>query len=175
MNRAFRYAFYACIMLSMVVFVACSDDDPAAPPPPDPDPAPATGGTIGVYSDVTGTDMNIVDTGGIVQVYVIHKTGGGTTASQFKINAPAGWTEIGAYHQMDLHIGTFFRGIAYAYGECLTGSVHLATVTYQSPGDSAGETFEVAADPRWGQVRVVDCNENVYSDGEGLISPGSTP
>ena len=174
MNRAFRFAFYACIMLSLAVFVACSDDDPAAPPP-DPGPEPATGGTIGVYADVQGTDMNIIDTGGLVQVYVIHKTGGESTASQFKIVAPAGWTEIGAYHQMDLHIGTFYRGIAYSYGECLEGTIHLATVTYQSPGNTNGEVFQIDGADRWGVIRVVDCDENVYTDGEGLSSPVSTP
>jgi hypothetical protein len=163
-------------MLTVAVFVACSDEDTTAPPPPpDPGPEPATGGTIGVYADVAGTDLNIIDTGELVQVYVIHKTGGGSTASQFKIIAPAGWTEIGAWHQMELHIGTFYRGIAYAYGDCKEGTIHLATVTYQSPGNTNGEVFEVAPADRWNQVRVVDCNENIYTDGEGLTSPVSTP
>ena len=174
MNRAFRFAFYACIMLSLAAFIACSDEETTAPPP-EPGPEPATGGTIGVYADVNGTDNNIIDTGGLVQVYVIHKTGGGSTASQFKIIAPEGWTEIGAYHQFELHIGTFYRGIAYAYGECLEGTLHLATVTYQSPGNSNGAFFQVAPEDRWGLIRVVDCNETVYTDGQGLTSPVSTP
>ena len=174
MNRAFRIAFHACIMLSLAVFVGCSDDDPAAPPP-GPAPDLPLAGTVGVYADDAGTDRNIIDTGGVVTVYVVHKITGGATASQFKIEAPAGWTLMGADHQIELHIGDFYYGIAYAYGECLTGTIHLTTLTYQSPGSSAGLTFKVVPDNPGNYIWVVDCNSNRLEDGVGLTSTVTQP
>ena len=174
MSRAFRIAFHACILLAFVVFVGCSDDDPATPTP-EPQQETSIAGTFGGYTDDAGTDRNVVDTGGLVTLYVFHKITGGTMASAFKIDAPEGWTLVGTDHQFILHIGDVGTGIAYAYQECLTGSIHLATLTYQSPGNSAGSSFEISPYTGWDNIRVVDCNEHAIEDGIGLSSVVSQP
>ena len=161
-------------MLSLAVFVGCSDDDPAAPPP-GPEPEPTLGGTIGIYADDAGTDREIVDTGGTVTVYVIHKITGGTTASQFKIEAPAGWTQVGEVHDIELTIGDCDYGIAYAYGDCISGTINLTTLTYSTPGNSTGDTFRVVPDAPYDHIRVVDCGGNVVRDAVGLTSTVSQP
>jgi len=174
MNRAFRIAFHACIMLSLVVFVGCSDDDPAAPAP-NPTPDPAVGGTVGIYTDAAGTNRDIVDTGGTVTLYIVHKITVGGTASQFKVEEPAGWNLLGAVHEIDLNIGRIDNGIAYAYGDCLSGSIHLTTLTCQSPGNSAGLTFKVVQQSASTPIQVIDCNDNRLTDCIGLTSTVSAP
>jgi hypothetical protein len=162
-------------MLSLVVFVGCSDDDPASPPNPTPTPDPAIGGTVGIYTDDAGTNRDIVDTGGTVTLYLIHKVTAGATASQFKIEAPAGWNLIGAVHDFDLHIGDFDDSIAYVYESCLTGTINIATLTYQSPGNSAGSTFKVLPDATHSSVHVIHCNATDWLRGDGLTSTVSAP
>jgi len=174
MNRAFRIAFHACIMLSLVVFVGCSDDDPASPAP-NPTPDPAIGGTVGIYTDAAGTNRDIVDTGGTVTLYIVHKVTDGATAAQFKIEAPAGWNLIGPDHQIDLHIGDVDDGIAYAYGDCMSGTIHLATLTYQSPGNSAGSSFKVVQENAHTPIQIIDCSDNRHTDCIGLTSTVSAP
>jgi hypothetical protein len=121
--------------------------------------------------DDAGTDRNIVDTGGVVTLYVVHKIPNGGTASAFSIEAPQGWTRVGATHQIELYLGDFDGGIAYAYGSCRTGTIHLATLSYQSPGNTpAGETFKIMPYTDWGHIRVIDCGERTLEDGVGLTS-----
>ena len=90
MKRAFRLGIYVCVLLVVGAFWGCSDDDPASVPAPVPDPALA--GSMGIYADVAGTDATIVDDGGTVTLYVVHKIGVGGLASAFTVEAPAGWT-----------------------------------------------------------------------------------
>jgi hypothetical protein len=176
MNRAIRIALYGCIMLALGVFVGCSDDDTASPAQPQPEPNPTMAGSIGVYTDAAGTDRDVIDTGGVVTLYVVHKIPNGGTASAFSIDAPEGWSLIGTDHQIELHLGDFDTGIAYAYGECMTGTIHLATLTYQSPGNSpSGATFNITPYTNWDFIRVIDCAEHTLDDGMGLTSPVSQP
>ncbi len=155
-------------MLAVGAFAACSDDDPVVPPVPDPDPNPA--GSIGVYADYAGTVSNIVNTGNIVSVYVVHKVEVGTTASAFMVDAPDGWTLIGTNAQFPVVIGNAETGIDIAYGECLTGSIHLLTLSYQSPGGSATGTFEIVAPSRRTSIQVVNCHSTMLISGVGLVS-----
>ncbi|MGD8413779.1 MAG: hypothetical protein PVF33_06080 [Candidatus Latescibacterota bacterium] len=173
MNRAFRIAFHTCIMLSLVALVGCSDDDTATPAAPAPE--PAAGGTVGIYTNAAGTNRDIVDNGGTVTLYVVHKITNSCISSQFRIEEPEGWTLIGADHQYDLHLGDFEHGIAYAYGSCTSGTLHLATLTYQAPGNSAGSTFKVVEQDNETPLQVIDCSDNRITDCVGLTSMVSAP
>lgn len=173
MYRAFRIAFHACIMLSLAVFVGCSDDDPTTPPNPGPEPTVA--GSVGIYTNDAGTNRDIVDTGGTVTLYVVHKVADGAIATQFKIEEPVGWNLIGVNNQIELALGDVENGIAYAYGSCLSGTIHLATLTYQSPGNSAGSSFKVVEASVSEPLEIIDCNQNRITDLVGLTSTVSAP
>ena len=170
MNRVFRISCHVCILLAVSLFVGCSDDDPASVKPPV---QPALGGSIGIYADADGTDPTLVDTGGMVTFYVVHKVTQGAMASAYRIEAPAGWTLIAADAQFPVSLGDINDGISIAYGECLTGTIHVMTLTYQSPGNSAsGTKFKVLPHSGWPEnVRVVDCNQNTLDDAVGEESP----
>jgi len=130
-------------------------------------------GSIGVYADAAGTDRNIVDTGSLVTVYVVHKAENGATASQFAVAAPTGWTVVTEQSQFPVSIGNVTDGISIGYGSCQSDVIHVMTITYQSPGNSAGTTFKVVAhkDDPSGMIQVVDCNQNLLVDGIGEDTP----
>jgi hypothetical protein len=159
------------------VFVGCSDDDSTTVNPPSP-PETNLAGSIGVYADVNGTDRDLVDSGGTVTYYVIHKVTNGVGSSSFKIVAPEGWTRIGAVSEFDLNIGDIDQGITIAYSQCLSDqAIHIMTLTYQSPGNSpAGTVFKVLPHDRLpNAIEVVDCDLNRLLDGIGEVSPVIQP
>jgi len=156
-------------MLAVGVFAGCSDDDPVVPPVPTPEPNPA--GSFGVYADDAGASRDIVNSGGLVTVYVVHKNSVGVTASAFKVNAPDGWTLVGTNAQFPVVIGSADVAIDIAYGECLTGNIHLLTLTYQPPVGSTTGSFEIVAPSRRNSIQVVDCHSTMLESGVGLVSP----
>jgi hypothetical protein len=174
MKRAFRVTSLLCILLVLGFLFGCSkDDNPVKPDTPDIPDTPDVIGSIGIFADPNGTDQDIVDTGGLVTVYVFHKLDtDGATASAFTIAAPTGWTLYATQVEFPLSIGNVDDGIAIAYGSCRTGSVHLMTLTYRAPGDSpAGAEFRVLPHPHTPEhIEVVDC-ENTMQSGAGMDSP----
>lgn len=178
MNRASRIGFHVCILLALVAFVGCSDDDstPANPPAP---PVTNLAGTIGIYADADGTDQDLVDTGGRVTYYVIHKaTEEAVASSAFRIEAPDGWTRAGAVSEYPVNIGDVDTGISIAYGECFSNNaIHIMTLTYDSPGNSApGTVFKIVPHNAWPEnIQVVNCNLTLLEDGIGEISPVVRP
>jgi hypothetical protein len=174
MHKATFITSLICIMLAAGLFVGCSDDNPTTPKPPiDPPEDTNFAGNVGVYMDAAGLDDNLVDTGGIVQFYVVHKVEYGATASAFKVEAPAGWTLLAANSEFPVSVGNISEGISIGYGRCASGTVHVMTLTYQSPGDTpAGSMFKVLPHTLWPDaVQSVDCQEVLHDDGEGLESP----
>lgn len=172
MKRAFRVTSLLCILLVFGLLFGCSkDDDPVVPDRPDvPD---NLVGSVGVFADENGTDQSLVDTGGLVTLYVIHKLDtDGATACAFTIDAPNGWILQSARVEFPLSIGNINDGIAIAYGKCETGSVHLMTLTYMSPGNTpAGTVFSVRPHPHTPEsIEVVDC-DNTMQAGAGMDSP----
>lgn len=133
------------------------------------------GGSIGVYVDEYGYDCNIVDSGGLLSVYVVHTNVTGAVAAQFAAPAPAcmhGVTWVTDSEPIGLYIGNSQTGIAVAYGSCLSSPIRILTITYVTTGSS--ETccpYPVIADPHLasGEIEVVNCAESkVYAT--GLIS-----
>ncbi|MFH1755695.1 MAG: hypothetical protein ABIA59_08325 [Candidatus Latescibacterota bacterium] len=173
MKRAFSVTNLVCILLVLGLMIGCSKNSdpvvPTVPVVPDPDLV----GAIGVFADEAGTDRNLVDTGGIVTLNVVHKLDTkGATASAFVIDAPAGWVLQGAQVEFPLAIGNIGDGIAIAYGGCHSGNVHLMTLTYLAPGNSpAGSMFRVLPHPHTPEtIEVVDCDD-LMQGGAGMDSP----
>ena len=175
MNRAFRVFYIVCILVVFSFVIGCGDDPVSTkqnPPLPEPDLA----GVIGVFSDAAGTNANITDTGGSVTLYVVHTIDVGATASAFRIEAPEGWGIPTVQVQFPLSIGNIADGISVAYNTCKVGAVHVMTLTYDSPGNTAqGATFKVLPHVQWpNYVQVVDCF-NALHDGAGLQTPVVVP
>jgi hypothetical protein len=156
-----------CILLLIGVAAGCGSDDPVAPVQP---PVLTSAGTIGVYGNPDGSMGKIVDSDGIMTVYVVHNVEDGVTASSFRIQAPAGWTRVGAQAQYPVTIGDVDQGISIAYGSCTSGSIHVMTLTYASlPTPPASATFRVLpGDNTANAIQVTDCDYNVIVGGRGL-------
>jgi hypothetical protein len=165
-------------LLALVIFVGCSDDDTTAVNPPNP-PVTNLAGAIGIYADTDGTDNDLVDSGGTVTFYVIHKANEEPVASSaFRIEAPDGWTRIGAVSEYPVSIGDVDTGMSIAYGECFNSeAIHIMTLTYQSPGNSTpGTVFKIVPHYAWPEnIQVVNCNLTMLEDGIGEESPVVLP
>ena len=182
MNKAFRklhLIYPICILLMLGVMVGCGDDDPVKTVITDPgEEEPNLAGVIGVYADKDGTNANIVNTGGMVTCYVVHKAVLGVTGSAFALELPSGWTLQGATSPFPLTIGSVFPGqpgISIAYGSCSYGAIHVMTLLLQSPGGAATGHFRVVPNMQWpNDVQVVDCANNLHEgtgDETNVVSP----
>jgi hypothetical protein len=135
-------------------------------------PAPGLAGSIGLYNDPEGTNEFLLDTGGLVTYYLVHKVERGATASEFKVEAPAGWNLVAANWEFPVNLGYVETGISIAYGRCAYGNVLVGTLTYMSPGNTpAGTRFKVLPHNLYNDIQVVDCLEALLTDGQGLESP----
>lgn len=174
MNNAFRMTYLVCILLVLGCFIGCGDDD-ATPVVPVIEPPDDTnfGGSIGIYADAWGTNPKLQDTGGVVTFYVVHKTEDGGTASSFSIEAPAGWTRLGAKSQFPVALGNVDNGVAIGYGQCMKGAIHVMTLTYQSPGNTnPGAMFRVRPHTEFPEnIQVVGCDMTLLNDGIAKESP----
>ncbi len=162
-----------CILLLIGFAAGCGSDEPVVQPPV----VTPSAGTIGVYGDADGTIENVVDFGGAVTLYVVHTVEDGATASTFRVEAPAGWTRLAVESQFPVTIGDVDEGISIAYGNCAKGTIHLMTLTYESPGDTqAGAMFKVLPHTLWpDHIQVVDCDNNVLENARGAESPVVLP
>lgn len=112
--------------------------------------AMAQHGTIGLYTEETATNCDMVDAGqGILTVYVVHTQVAGSTASEFMVQPSTGFTatHVGDYTPY-LYIGNSQTGISVGYGECLSGPISIMTITYLFDGTSSACGYlEVVGDP----------------------------
>jgi len=139
------------------------------------------GGQIGVYSDVIGSDCNIVDQGGLLAVHVVHTNTSGATAAQFAAPAPScmtGVTWLTDNLVFPIALGNSQTGITVAYGTCLSPSIHVLTILYSTFATS--ETccmYPVIPDPSVasGKIEVVDCTSyKLFADGRiSIVNPNS--
>jgi hypothetical protein len=135
-------------------------------------PAPGMAGSIGIYNDENGTNSFLLDTGGLVTYYVVHKVELGVTASEFSVQAPEGWTLVAENYEFAAKIGSVASGVSVGYGYCASGNIHVATLTYMSPGDTpAGTRFKVLPHYLYDRIQVVSCDEVLLIDAQGLESP----
>lgn len=130
-------------------------------------------GTIGIFSDVSGSDPTIEDRHpGIIKLYVVHMNTDGATACQFRARKPWCFDAefLGDTNVFPCTIGNSQDFVAIGYGECLSGPIHVLTMNFFSQGRSepsceysiqpwSGWQF-VWEDPA-GLVQMVDCDFNL--------------
>lgn len=94
-------------------------------------------GTIGIFADPNGTNPNLVDNGpGIYSVYVVHVDVSGSEGCQFSAPLPAcypgSFLSDGNVH--DVVLGNSQDGVSVAYGQCLSGPIHVLTINVFNQG-----------------------------------------
>jgi hypothetical protein len=123
-------------------------------------------GEVGLYADDQGTVCSLLDDGGPLTVYIVHKNAvSGAAGSQFRVRPGNGVTlsylGFNAAPGM-LHIGQPHDGITIAYGNCKTGTNWLGSIFYMTYGTSdICSVLEVVDDPISpipGSVVIVDCS-----------------
>jgi len=138
----------------------------------------AQAGSIGVFSDATGVNCNFTDTGGLVQVYIMHVNTPGATASQFKLEVPADWTHLGDTWNFPTIIGVSIDGVSVAYGGCFPAPIALGAINFFGSAAPACTMINVVADPASlsGSIEAVDCEEfKVFpTGGAGIVNPDGT-
>ena len=73
--------------------------------------------------------------------------------------------------------GDLTDGESVGYGTCVTGTIHVLTVTYDAPGNTpAGAMFKVLPHSDTPDaIQVVDCSQNLLEDGVGEETPVTQP
>jgi hypothetical protein len=168
MKTAFRIMG---ILLAIGAFVGCSSDDPVEVIDPPGPPLPTNpSGTLGIYADIEGLDASISDTGGMVQVFVVHKVANGATASEFKVEAPAGWTPLSYAPVFPVTItknNDVHQGVSIGYGTCMNEAFHVLSVAYMTPGTGTPGQFRILNHDYRSTILVADCNYVELTDGVG--------
>ena len=144
--------------------------------------AHAQGGVLGMFNDINLYDPAIGSPNpGIVNLYVLHMTSGGVTASQFSAPLPGCW--LGSTYLADgqvfpVTIGNSQSGVSVGYGACLTPPIHILTIQVFTDGQQFSDCcfYSVQADPAVtsGFIEVVDCGNNLIQ-AYGMTSCVNSP
>jgi hypothetical protein len=140
------------------------------------------GGSIGLFSDLQGTDCNLWDVvPGLGTYYVVHTGHQGATAAQFMARKPAcllaTYLSDSAVHPVT--IGNSQTGVAVNYGFCYYPPTLVLTINFFCQG-LTGQccTYRVSPDPRVpsGQIEVADCAFNIwYAAGNcAVVNPNAS-
>jgi len=162
-----------CLLLVVGIVAGCGDDSPTTPTNNNQQTWDEAAGWIGVFADQNGTDCSLQDSGpGTVTYYVVQVGSQGATASEFKIET-SGFTGVyvGKTSPFPLIIGDDpMTGISIAYGACLTGPIHILSLTYTIDGSTPPCSWiRVVPHPVSGDIGTVDCNNDLLS-ARGLTS-----
>ena len=135
-------------------------------------------GTIGIFSDMTGTNPYISDTQpGLLAVYVVHVATAGATACEYAAPKPACFpaTYLSDTNPFDVTIGNSQSGVSVGYGTCRAGAIHVQTISYFASGTTPSCChYPVVPDPLAvsGLIDIVDCDFNLIHGeaGAGVIN-----
>ncbi|MEE9268716.1 MAG: hypothetical protein V3V49_00485, partial [Candidatus Krumholzibacteria bacterium] len=124
----------------------------------------ASGDAIGLFADDGGMDCQIIDDEpGVLNIFVVHTAPDGATASAFSAPMPA--CMVGATYLSDtcpfLCPGNSQTGTSRAYGGCLSGTIHVLTMSFFVQGTSEPCcAYPVLPHPELGLIIVEDCDGN---------------
>jgi hypothetical protein len=78
---------------------------------------------------------------------------------------------IGVTSPFTLTIGSPLTGMAIAFGQCLSGPVYLARLTFVAEGATECCFYWVTADPKapTGRIEIADCNEGKFLGTGGAV------
>jgi hypothetical protein len=128
-------------------------------------------GTIKISADMQGTACNLVDTGGLVVVYLFHVDHDSASASQFMLDVTdTGWNWLGDNIAFGAVIGATVIGVSIGYGNCLAAPVYLGSVNFFGTSTTDCTEIRIVADPlaRSGNIEGVDCSETMtFPEGGG--------
>jgi hypothetical protein len=119
----------------------------------------AQAGSVGVFADPGGTNCNMLDAGGLVQVYITHVNTTGATAAQFMLQPGPGWVHLGDTWNFTTVIGTSIAGVSVAYGGCFAGTISLGLVNFFGSVAPSCTLISIVPDPAApsGNIEAVDC------------------
>ena len=145
------------------------------------------GGRIELFADAAGSDCNILDTGGIVEVHIWHRDIVEVFTAQYRIPKPTCW--LGATWISDvtnhLIIGDTQSPSGWAphYIECISGDIYVGKILFATTGDSfsccqISVTKAVDGHPEFDGPIGVDCAHELNDVGAGsamINGDGSCP
>lgn len=91
----------------------------------------AFGGSVGLFNSVAGVSCTIIPPAtGTFQPAIVHTGSDGTTGSQFQALVPAcaGFVHLVDISLVSIILGNTQTGASAAYGNCLAGSIPVATM-----------------------------------------------
>jgi hypothetical protein len=131
-------------------------------------------GTVIVSSDAAGTDCSIVDTGGLVQVHIVHMHTDGVRGSRFMLDPAPGWTHLGDMPDFP-SLGTSISGMIVCMPSCMSSDIHLTTVNFFGSAAPPCTYISIVPDPAApsGSIEALDCNWNpMYpTGGQAIVNP----
>ena len=131
-------------------------------------------GSVVVSSDPGGANCNIDDTGGLVQVHIVHMHTDGVRGSRFMLMAAPGWTHLGDVPDFP-SLGTSISGMIVCMPWCMSSDIHLTTVNFFGSAAPACTYISIEPDPAApsGQIEALDCNWNVMypTGGAAIVNP----
>jgi hypothetical protein len=121
---------------------------------------------MGVYTDVMGTNCNIVETPGVLYLYVVHTGTSGTLTSSWSAPKPACMTGATWLADIDpgwlIVIGDPQTGVEIAYGTCQMSPVLVWTILYNvSGGSPICCEYPILPHPSYANIEATDCSHNV--------------
>ena len=143
-----------------------------------PEPPPPLQPSIGIFSDMGGTDCNAFDVGpAVMKFYVVQIRNPRSDAAWFSAPQPPCFSS--AIHLNDTPVfpattGNSQTGVEVQYGTCRTSEVHLLTIDYFVQGlTQACCYYPVAPHPDYGDILVKNCSAEliVGTGGEAIINP----
>ena len=122
---------------------------------------------IGIFSDSRGCPCEVTDRAGdvLLTIAVLHVDSPGARGSRFSATKPACLEVTYLYETAFFFaLGNSQTGISFDYGQCLTGTYQLLTITFFAYGLTPDCCyFEVLPDPfaPSGEIEVIDCDNQV--------------
>jgi hypothetical protein len=131
-------------------------------------------GDISAYADAEGTSCALTSTGGLMQVFIVHKfsDGGGATGCRFKVTLPAGMTSFG-FNTTFVPIGDVLSDLSLAYGICIESTTSLGSVNaFSAAAPPVCSYVSVVAADNFSDPITTDCvfGEYKVETGQGIVN-----
>ncbi len=128
---------------------------------------PGTGGSIGIYADVAGTECNLSDAVvGMTTYRVVHLTDFGVTACAYWAPKPSCFTAtyLSDTNVFPVTIGNSQDGVSVGYGSCRPGPIHVQSIAFLTSGNTPECClYPILGIPSSGNVEAVDCANHLIT------------